>query len=136
MKISESKLKSHVIAALVKRNIRVIDLRAGTFDLFIDEGKRLFVELKIANMNYKPFAKNIGINLKPQTNALRTLKKLPIIFACHFQDMEKCFLITPKELKSRMNERKNYSELAIGLKSIKSIGFNNAIRLLIKEIKL
>jgi hypothetical protein len=135
MKITEAFFKERVIETLLKLKLSIIDLHSGTFDIFIDEGKRLFLELKIANLNYKPYAKEIGINLTPQTKALRALNKLPIILSCSYKDLNECYLITPKRLKILINDRINYPTLAIGIEdSVPKVTFNRAIKLLIKEI--
>ena len=134
MNISEKLFKKRVMSFLLKRNITTIDLRSGTFDLFLDEGNRCFLELKIANPNYKFRAKELGINLGPQTKALRIMKNMPIVLACNHRNMNECFVAFPKELKKLVEVRKGYPKVAIGIRNLKILSFENAIKKIAKHL--
>ena len=67
-------LKPKVISDLQERGFNVVDIN-GIFDLYvdIDIGKGYFIELKVANTNYKKWADTKGVkglNLTSQTSEI------------------------------------------------------------------
>jgi len=135
MKVDEiNDLKPKIIKDLKDKGVRVIDLGSGTFDLFIDNGKGYFIELKVLNEHYKRFAGKKGINLSSQTSAIRALKNLPIIFACSDEDIDNCYLVTPEELKRLAKERKKFPDILIGEDNLESISYKDELKKLIGVI--
>jgi len=128
MKITEEEFKKKVINDLENRGLIIIDLGSGTFDLLIDKGKRPLLELKVANPNYKKWAKAKGISFtEPQTREMRKMRNLPIVFACDEDDIKTCYLIEPEKLKQLSKERKRERVICIGVKYLKQISYNKAL---------
>jgi len=140
--VSEPDFQSRVVQDLEQRGLTVIPL-GGTFDLFvdIDYGKGFFIDVKVANRNYKKWAskKEIkGINLGPQTQAIRKMRNLPIIFACDEDDMEICYLIKPEELKqlaTAPSRSKKGKPILIGVKYLRKTFYDEALNELVKFIQ-
>ena len=138
-KIDEnSDLKPRIIKDLEKKGFHIFDI-GGTFDLFVDMGmgKGYFIELKIANKNYKAWAdksKVKGLNLTSQTSAIRRIKNLPIIFACDEDDKDKCYLILPKKLEELTEKRKEHNSILIGVKYLTRKSYNAALNELVEWI--
>jgi hypothetical protein len=129
MKISEEKLKK-IIGDLKDKGLITIDLGSGTFDLLIDEGKRPLLELKVANLNYKKWAKTKGIRFtEQQTQEIRKMRNLPIVFACDENDIKTCYLIEPKKLErlSKSKERRRKREICVGIKYLEQISYRKAL---------
>jgi hypothetical protein len=133
-------LKPRIISALKEEGFNVLDT-GGTFDLYVDMdvGKGYFIELKVANTNYKAWADKSGkkgLNLTSQTSAIRTMKNLPIIFACDEDDMNSCcYLILPDELKRLIDERKEHEAVLIGVTHLKKKSYNAALNELIAYLR-
>jgi hypothetical protein len=126
--ILEAQFRRRVLRALRTRGISVVDLGAGTFDLFIDERTRTFLELKVASKNYKRWSKECGIDLSPQSQALRTMRKLPIVLCCQHDNEDACHVVFPKELKKLVKSRRKYSTILIGAKHLgNQLTFRKAI---------
>ncbi len=128
-------LKPKVISDLQERGFNVVDIN-GIFDLYvdIDIGKGYFIELKVANTNYKKWADTKGakgLNLTSQTSAIRSLNNLPTIFACDEDDTDICYLILPQELKHHMDKKKEQSAILIGVKHLKRKSYNAALNELV-----
>lgn len=124
-------LKPRIISDLKEKGLNILDI-GGTFDLYMDigKGKGYFIELKVASTNYKAWADKRGVkglNLTSQTPAIRSMKNLPIIFACDEDDMNTCYLILPEGLKRLANERKEHEAILIGVKHLKRKSYNAAL---------
>jgi len=131
MKISEEKFKKKVVKDLENRGLIVIDLGSGTFDLLIDEGKRPFLELKVANTNYKKWAKRAGVKgisfSESQTREIRRMRNLPLVLACDEDDINTCYLIEPKKLKQLSKKREKMHVILISVKYLKQFSYKEAL---------
>jgi len=101
----EKEFKNRLIPDLETAGLNVLDLKSGVLDLFIDSGKRLFVELKIANMHYKKRANKKGINLSTQTAILKKMANLPIVLACDDENIDRCYFVSPELLEKYKDKR-------------------------------
>jgi hypothetical protein len=129
--------KPQVISDIQERGFDVIDVN-GIFDLYVEKNKGHFIELKVANKHYKPWASKRGlkgINLTSQTQAIRSMENLPIIFACDEDNMDICYLILPDELKLLADEREKHEAILIGTKNLKRKPYNVALNKLIEYLK-
>lgn len=89
-----------------------------------------FLELKVANQNYKAFAKTKGISFtESQTEQLRKMKNLPIVFACDEDNMNFCCLIKPEELRQLQEApgRKGQDMIRIGVRYLKQTSYREAL---------
>jgi hypothetical protein len=117
-KTDEGVFKRKLVRDLEKEKVRVLNLGSGTFDLFVDERKRFFIELKMVTPGYGvPFQTRKGINLSPQTEAIRKMKNLPMILA-YDPEEDIYYLITPEEFREFVDERDNEPNILIGARFI------------------
>ena len=136
----EKVFKKRVMAALSKKRVSTIDLKSGTFDLFLDEGKRCFLELKIANRHFKPHETILGINLSTQTTALRQMKKMPpIVLARNYRHANECYLALPKDVRKLVKKRLvewQYQNVLIGIEDLQPpLSFDKAMTKIIRYLK-
>ena len=102
---SEKEFKNRLIPDLEKEGLNILDLKSGVLDLFVDSGKRCFLELKVANRHYKPYSHDMGINLKTQTKIIKKMNNLPIVLACDEDNSNICYFISPEKLKEFTDKR-------------------------------
>ena len=107
MKINEKEFKNRLVPDFEKEGLNILDLKSSVLDLFIDTGKRYFVELKIAKKGYKSRSKKKGLDLSTQTEIIKKMENLPIILACDEDDPDTCNLVTPEKLKTLTEKRIN-----------------------------
>lgn len=116
-------LKPRFVTDLKNKGFNIIDMGNGTFDLYIDmdKGRGYFIDLKVTNKHYKRFADKrglIGLDLTSQSLAIFCMKNLPIIFACDKDNIDKCYLILPEELRVFADEKRKrgLDKILIGVK--------------------
>ena len=111
--------------------------------MFLDEGKRCFLELKIASRHYKRRAAELGISLSPQTaelrQALRHKKKMPIVLARNCRHANECYLALPNDLRKLVKERLikwQYPNVLIGIQHLQPpLSFGKAMTKIIRYLK-
>jgi len=131
-------LKPKIISDLKEKGSDIIDVN-GTFDLYVDigKGKGYFIELKVANVHYKAWAtKRVlkGLNLSNQTQAIRSMRNFPIIFACDENDADICYLILPDELKFLADKIEKHDVILIGTKHLERKSYNAALNELVEYL--
>jgi hypothetical protein len=131
-----SELKPKIVNDLNEKGFNVIDMKNGPFDLYIDmnQFKGCFIELKLVSSHYKAWSEKRGLkglNLSSQTQEIRKMKNIPIVFACDEDDIDACYLILPDELRRLADEREEHDAILIGSKHLEKKSYEVALNKLV-----